>query len=228
MNRNDSRSIENFRKMPASQRRQVNLVPKRKYAVNKRFLDKDTLLAWAKENDITSKVKLRKVSKRGDPNEGTFKKVFGSWQAYREEAGLGPYHKPTYKPMFQEPPHDLDYLIRLVVECDLWFKKDWIQKHKEYPDVVPSVGVVFRECGSWQNLKVLAMSESLRLTLRQYLVLRRKLNRYPHKHECEKEGIDITPWIKKFKSKRILDGIIDEMEKAEENALRRRSEEQGG
>jgi hypothetical protein len=200
--------LDEILRMPAKQRRQIQLCrPKRrKRYIHGKFTPEE-LIVYLKEKGFHSVRQLQKNSAPGEPRFCDYREAFGQWSVACEKA-FG--KQPSI-----EPEDIASYLIKCVVQFDLWTKEAWQRAHEFQPDIVPSERRVRTNYGKWSNLFVCARRYSLKLTMDEYLKLRRKLGRTPTDQECRDEGIDMQRARELFCGKAEFDKFMEDLIKVE-------------
>ena len=162
---------------------------------------RDELLLFLRKNNIKGRKHLDKFRQDGGPSAYDYWKEFGSWSKAISTA-WGDF-----------VDIDRHYIVRTVVEFNLWTFKAYCRMRKLNPDVIPSIYVMRKEFGSWSVLKSIAQAFSVKETLRTYMELRRKLRRRPTNEDCQRARIDLTKVIEIYGDKRKFDRFVDSLEK---------------
>lgn len=165
----------------------------------RRVFSRDELIHFLVAGGFRSSRMLMRARNPGEPTVYDYRKEFGSWSkalvvAFGSDGG--------------EAPKNRMYVIRAVIEFNLWSKSRYIKVHKTCPDVVPSMRIVNRLFGSFGILKRLAAAKSLKKSLSDYLELREKIGRSPTSVQCAKAGIDLQAMHAMFGGKRQLNRFL--------------------
>jgi hypothetical protein len=145
-----------------------------------------------------------KVRKPDEPTVYEFRKAFGSWR----NASLQAF--PRVADGIQK---DKEYLLKLVLQFDLWTYKDYILAHKSNPEVVPSYKYLRKKWESYRSLVELAKRSSLQKIMERYMVLWRKMGKKPTLEQCKNDGVQIDEAIRLVGSRDKLDELIVLMER---------------
>ena len=162
---------------------------------------RDELITFLCKNGVTSSRQLQSFRKPLEPTVYDFQKYFGAWSTAVAEAHGEQLGRP-------EPPSEPIYIIRAVIEFDLWSQKKYFDARAKRPDVIPSSNQVRKLFGKFSNLFALAERESLKKTFENYLSLQRRLGRRPTAQDIRQEGLDLTIARKIFGGKAQFDQFI--------------------
>ncbi len=203
--------VEEYLSMPAEKRRRLRIgVQRGSYNKPAGPFTRDYIIDWAKNNNITTRDKLNKIRKQGDPNYNLICKEFGNWNLFKQEV-IG---KPNFE-IYEKPRTDARYLLQLVVQFNAWSRDSYRECHHKRPDIFPSEMYIRREFGTWKNLKKLANDYSTECMLKKYMLLRKKYGKWPTPSECTRERIDLRLLVTIFHSKKKLEDFLENMEKAD-------------
>lgn len=156
---------------------------------NRQRLHRSQLLDYLRRNDFRSRRSLQAGRRPGDPDIWDFLREFGKWSVARAEA----FGKPTFSAEFTG-----EYLVKLVVQNNLWTARLFLEEHRIRPDIVPSFYCVKKEFKRWENLKYYARRHDARRILSEYLRLMRRFGRRPTAQECEVKGINCQKLVDLF------------------------------
>lgn len=207
------RFLDELRKMPPEQRRQLDLFKKRgKYNVtDKKYLNRERILEWAKERGVSSQPQVRKLRQAGEPTVEVIEKVFGSWRNFLSEIGIERKEE-------EKPPADFDYIANVIVQFGLFDAEKYRAARKKRPDVIPSMNQVLKQFGTWTNASAIAARISMQYRIDEYLKLKKRYGRWPTPTECRNAKINIEPLVNIHGSKRALDAFLDKAQKADNYA----------
>jgi hypothetical protein len=147
---------------------------------------------------------LEACRKEGGPKVYDYQKEFGSWTQAILTA-----HGPPLPSIGQ---FDAKYMAKAVLEFGLWTQHRYREMRKQNPEIIPSIYFVYKEWGTWSNLKAYAKEFSMKQMLNSYMALWRRLGRTPTLTDCEEEGINLESPIAHFGSKREMDRLLSELE----------------
>ena len=116
---------------------------------------RNELIAYLCKNSVTSSRQLQSTRKPLEPTVYDFQKYFGAWSTAVTEA----HGEQSGRP---EPPSEPIYIIRAVIEFDLWSQQKYFDAKAKRPDVIPSSNQVRKIFGNFSNLFALAEKENLR------------------------------------------------------------------
>jgi len=201
--------LKDFLKLPAEERRQKtfsNINEKRFYG--KRSFSKEELITYLTINRFDSSRKLMDLRKDNEPTVYDCVKTFGSW-------------KETKKAVFGggiddlidgEPECDAEYLVKAVIENNLWTWRRYLEARKKRPDIIPSSHQIKKNWKAFSDLINFSKAYSIKHSAVKFLNLKNKLGRMPTKKDCEEAGINLERAIDKFGGKREFDKFIKNME----------------
>ncbi len=173
---------------------------RRKYNRENRSFSDEELLEYLRKNNIQTIQQLESERKAGEPRLYDYRKAFKYWNDAKKKAfGIG-----DVKPEF-----DAAYVLKCVVEFDLWTVRKYKSARRKNPDIFPSFCWAKKKWGGyWSILKGAAKQYSLKATMDEYVKLWRKLRRVPTMEEVKREGIVLESAIKFYKSKKELDKVM--------------------
>jgi hypothetical protein len=160
------------------------------------------LIDYMRENDFRTRDQLLRGRGDKDPAPYDFVKEFGSWTCAMD------FIWQREIPAIQ----DRKYVVKSIVEFNLWTRSAYRNKRQQRPDILPSVGFIYKEFGSWGTLKELARAFSLKATLEAYVSLRDSLGRMPTMEDCRRSNINMDRALKVLGGKRELNQLIRSME----------------
>jgi hypothetical protein len=143
------------------------------------------------------------LRKTGEPIVWDFRREFGSWSKAVDEA----FGREL------ETAFDELYLLKAVIQFDLWSKEAYRGARKKDPQIFPSVYFVIKSWGRWSTFMVSAKRMALKAVLYDYRKLERRLKRRPTLREARVRGIPIDMALKKFGGKYNLDELLEGLEK---------------
>lgn len=160
---------------------------------------KEQLAEYLRKSGFRTRDQLRAGRHEGDPTDDDYRQAYGTWTN-------------AVKEVFNIKPVDREYVIKSVIEFNLWRRDDYRIARKNRPDIFPSERVVIESFGGWRALKKMAAAMSLRKTIDRYLALKIKLGKKPTIIDCEVEGVIIDAAIKVYGSKNEFDKFIESLE----------------
>lgn len=187
--------------MSDEQRRRLRIGEKpRQYVVEaRRHFTREQLLEYLIKNKFTSRLKLIKGRKVGEPKAYDYCKEFGNWENARATAfGI--------KPM--DFGFNSEFLTKSVVEFNLWTANAYRKKRKLFPDVLPPLYKVLKKWHTYKMMVASARQLSLKATLEAYRKLQRRLGRIPTTEEARLDGIPLDDAIAYYDGKYKLDMVM--------------------
>ena len=160
---------------------------------------KEQLAEYLRKQGFKTRKELRNGRGEGDPTDDDYWKAYGSWTAATKE-------------IWGVQPLDRKYVIKSIIEFNLWSYDKYRKARLKRPDVLPSIYAVEKEFGSWAILKEMASAMSLRKTLQAYMELKRRLGKTPTRKDCQIAGIILDAALKIHKSKKNFDRFVESME----------------
>jgi hypothetical protein len=165
----------------------------------KRKFSREQLLAYLRDNKFTSRSKLRKGRKAGEPAGHDYVKEFGNWENARSDAfGMKPI----------DFGFDAKYLTQCVVEYNLWTQKKYMETRKIDPATFPCLRKVRKKWGSFSNLIGSARKLSFKKEIDAYGRLCRKLGRTATLEEARLDGVILDRAVAFYKGKHELDKLM--------------------
>ena len=152
----------------------------------------DELIDYLRRNNIHTISQLNSFRQPGDPKVQDFQKVFGKWSVAQQLA-FGPPLSKLYVTK--------DYLIDCVLKYNLHTQFEYLQKHRKYPDIIPSTYYIRRLFGSFKELRSAAYQRSIEGIVWESLKLRSRYGRNPSLIEYKAAGINIELALKWFDGK---------------------------
>jgi len=188
---------------------------KRPYAKRPNF-SRDELLSYLRDNKITTRNQLQKHRSASDPLLYDYTKMFQKWsiavnEAYKE---IPRPEKADGPPIATSNQEFDEYLAKLVIQFNLWTASAYRKARKSRPDVIPPFYIIMRQFQSFGRLIFMAKQFSLGENIDKYIVLKRRLGKWPTLPECYAHRIDLSKALNFFKTKRQLDQYLERMEKA--------------
>lgn len=189
--------------MPEDQRRKLRLRrrPRRYKKEVRERLSPEDLIQYLRSRQIHSRTDLTKNRKKGDPNRYDFVKAFGKWS------------KATYK-AFGAPVKtgkDGEYIVKAVLEMNLWTVRRFNEARKIDPISVPSWRQIIKTFGSYRNLMECARRKNLKTVLEEYRRVIRRLGHIPNAEELKRENLVIDEAVKFYGSKKAMDEFVSGM-----------------
>lgn len=160
---------------------------------------KEQLAEYLIKNNFRTRVQLRNGRQEEDPTDVDYCKEYGSWTAAVTE-------------IFNIQPVDRRYILKSIIEFNLWTKRSYQSVRKKRPDVFPSYCTIEKEFGSWGIAKELAVTMSVKKTLHAYMELKKRLGRRPTMEDCQMAGLIIDSVIKMYGGKSGFDKFVESLE----------------
>ena len=189
--------------MPDEQRRRLRLQKRfRHYKKQVRpRLSSEELLKYLRDNKIRSCDVLEKVRSSTDPTTNDFRREFGSWRETVRRA-FGTQIAPDI---------DGEYIVKAVLELNLWSVKRFREARKLDPVTVPSWRQVINKWRSYRNLIECARRMYLKGLLEEYRKLIRRLGHIPSLDEIREANLRMDKAIDFYGSKKKLDEFVSMM-----------------
>jgi len=182
--------IQRFLKLPYENRKiRIKKVRQARgnYRVSDHKFTPDEIIDYIKDNKLTRQCDLIRLHEANveTPSLYFVKQVFESWKnaislAYTGQLALDITPKKT----------DED-IIRLISDYKIKTARQYLKFREKDPAVFPSIYEVLRRFGYWLNLRRLACGYSIENILGRYISLRRRLNKWPSKKECQNANVEI-------------------------------------
>jgi hypothetical protein len=166
----------------------------------------DELLEYFKDKGITTQKSLLEIRRGDDPLPYDYIKAFGSWGKAKEIV-FGPK---------EVPPLEAEYMVKCIIEFDLWTRPVYEEACRKRPDILPSIYRILKKWGRWSNLTELAYRSSFKKTLDSYLLLKKKLGRTPSVKDCKRAGVKLESVRTLFGSKTEMDRFLIRVEENDE------------
>ena len=164
-------------------------------------MSQEDMLKYLRENNLRSQLQLEKFRKPTDPNVNDFRKKFESWSnAIRQAFG---------RQLVAD--FDSNYMIKAVIQFEIWTVKKYCIVRKMYPEAVPSWHAIVKEWGTFGKLKEAARRWSLKATLVAYDKLTRKLGHIPMIDEIRAANLNLDAALKFYGNKAAIDEFIREL-----------------
>lgn len=178
---------DDYLKLPTFQRLRVRLRrrPRKYHPKGRPKRSRDELIDYLRQNKVYSLYRLDIIWTLGAPVRYDYEKEFGDWNAARD-AAFGPNVLQKLKAVF-----NADYIVNGMLEFRITNRKKYLEMHKLYPEVFPSMRGVYKEFRSFADLKECARRKRLRGIIDEYMKLYRKKGRKPLWEECRREGVNI-------------------------------------
>jgi len=206
--------------MPPERRRRIRRRSKCKVKPftlpDKKNYTQQELLQWARERGVSSQRQLLAKRQDGDPNRNSFIRAFGSWSEFKRKLE-GKKDDPSQP---QPPEATAGYILKNIVDFDLWTVRLYMNARKKNPDTIPSMEKVKYHFGVWSNACYYASLMSAEIHVERYRQFKREKGRYPTVPECRRDLIDIGLLTQIHGSKRSLDAHLDQLEQMNEDRKR--------
>ena len=202
--------LNEFLKLSPEERRKKtfsNTNEKRFYG--RRSFTREELITYLTMNKLDSSRKLEEFRKDGEPTVYDCKKEFGSWEETKKAAFSIDLN---VDPFDGEPECDAEYLVKAVLENNLWTWRSYIEARKKRPDIIPSTHQVLKNFKNFSDLTNFSRAYSIKHSAVSFLNLKKKLGTMPTSKECESAGINLERIIDKFGGKREFNKFIKNME----------------
>lgn len=179
--------------------REVRCKVKFKKRKNKCYLyrgikfDRDYLVYYLRGKGFKSKRELHNGRKGWEPSCSHYIKEFGSWgEAKRFIWGIDgvAWNK--------EARTDPEYMVKAVIQFNLWRWVDYIAFRRKHPDLVPSYYQILREWGSFDTLKRVAAASSFKGLVVEYLKICKRMKRIVSRQEVEQLYPNLDNALKKI------------------------------
>lgn len=194
----------------------LDLKSKRKRGIRRRTPVKSPEFTRAELIDYIRKNNFRKLSQvfaasgNGRPTLWCFQKNFGTsfWSKVKQEA----FSPDSIRFKWQDDI-DAGYLMKLVLEFDLWTRDKYEKARLTHPSIVPPLNRIREKWGTFRRMKICARRYSIKIMLDEYLKLSRRLGRIPSVEDCKENGVYIDKAVEFFKGKKYMDMFLQMMEK---------------
>lgn len=194
--------VDKLLSLPADElkKRKKNRELRGSYRSHKRPVrTKQQLEEYLRKKGFKTRAQLRAGRDNEDPTDADYVKAYGSWTKAVDE-------------IWNESACDRNLVVRLIIEFNLWSRRDYMSAYKERPDVLPSFYAVEKEFGSWVIAKEIAGAKSLKKILQSYIQLKNRLGKVPTNEDCRLAGITIDNAVKFYGGKRALDEFVKDLE----------------
>jgi hypothetical protein len=201
--------LNDFLKLPPEERRKrtfSNVNEKRFYG--RRNFSEEEIVTYLTINGLDTSRKLANFRKDNEPTVYDCVKAFGSWkETKRAVFGVG-----IDDIINEEPKCDAEYLVKAVIENNLWTWRSYLEARKKRPDIIPSTNQIKKNWKAFSDLINFSKAYSIKHSAVSFLSLKREIGRTPTKKDCESAGINLERVIDKFGGKREFDKFIKNME----------------
>ena len=189
-------------KVPDDQKHRLRPFRKRRtYIWEKRKFSRDELLEYLKRNNFRSADKLKAGRELGEPAVYDYQKEFGNWENARSTA---------FGIRDMDFGFDEKYLIKAVIEFNLWSVRAYNQSRKKDPIVFPSVYKIRKKWGGkWSIMVGAAKQDCLKMVMTAYSRLWRRLGRRPRLEEVKDAGISLDRATELYGGKVRLDKVME-------------------
>ncbi|MCK9154683.1 MAG: hypothetical protein M0P12_01065 [Paludibacteraceae bacterium] len=164
---------------------------KRVVKLNHPFSDLELLNVLRRVGDghPISETKYKKDKKEGDPSTTLFWKRFGSFNNAVEM---------IYGKQVKDSRYDEVYFINLIIESRIKNQNEYLKKHKEMPDIFPSIGSAIRLFKNFGNLLKAAEHFNIKNQLMRCLEVKLAIKRCPRIEDYRDAGINTVLLLSKF------------------------------
>ncbi len=165
---------------------------------------KEELITFLLVNNIRTIRKLTEVRRKDiDPNFCHYRAEFKKWSnALIAAFGLE----------YEKPPSNPEYIIKLMIQFDVFKIEKYLQLWKNYPKIFPSYRRMRKAFGSFSLAVFAARQHSLIFMAEAFLNLKRRLGRMPKIEECKKDNVDITRLKRLFGSKKKMEKYMKKLD----------------
>jgi len=184
--------VERVLAMQSEKRRLLRLKRRSRGPYRKIRFTRDELIDYLVDNSISSVRQLARLRKADDPKRYDYDIEFGKWSE-AQKAAFGP---PSI--LEDKTPSSAEYLVKLLVQYDVWTVNKYLEWCRKRPDVFPSFYYVKKHWGRFSNLTYIARRFSYKQRLESYLCIKRRLGHWPTVVECLAEGLDVSAVIKEL------------------------------
>lgn len=117
-----------------------------------------------------------------------------------------------------EVPFVIDelYLVKLVVEYDITNSKEYLEKRKSIPQIVPSDYHVEKLFKNWGNLFEAAKKYNIKSQLMKCLAVKKDMGRSPKWEDYSRAGVNVDLLKRKYYQLRFLNRRVKMLEEADE------------
>jgi hypothetical protein len=159
--------------------------------------DGPELITFIVKNGIKTASDLHEKRTHGDPNLSDCNRLFGSWSKTKV-AAYGAEVKDIV-------PDDAEYVLKTVIQLELWTMEKYVEARRLKPEVVPPVDAVKKHWGGYKNLMALVIRTALKPFLERYLEICKKHGRIATPSECARENLPLDCAVSHFGSKELMD-----------------------
>lgn len=175
----------------------------------RRSFSKEELIEYLQDRECRSTRDLCRHRQSGEPMVWDYRKAFGSW-SMAQLAAFGDEEKAEQR---RKNADDAEYLVRTVLELNLWTRGKWRKAREKMPDVIPSEFHVVRHWGSFEGLFAFARIYSMRHVVYDYMGLKLRLRKTPTWDDCDVAGLDIRESVRLMGGKREFDRFVKDLER---------------
>lgn len=177
---------------------------RRTYIRENRHFSKEELLEYLRKNNFRSAHQLEVGRKPCEPNVYDYRKEFGNWENARSA---------VFGIRTMDFGFNAHYLLKTVIEFNLWTVRAYQAKRILEPDIFPSLRQIRKKWGGkWSIMVGAAKQLSFKATLDAYKKLWRRLGRKPTMEDASIAGISLESVLRYYKRKEELDKMIETWE----------------
>lgn len=138
---------------------------------------------FIKERNVLTQTQLNQISDKAKPTFYHVKKHFGNWDNLRYQAfGI--------KKIFKVKPNPIT-VLKAIAEYRINTLDEYLAYRQKEPTLFPSRRQIDNLFGCWTNAKRLSLAFDNESILLRYMLLKKKLHKYPNRSDCRKHGIEI-------------------------------------
>lgn len=206
-------SLQEILGLPDEERRKLKIRRIRRKVVRqvRRQTSPGEMLKILRDRSVRSSRKWMKVRFPSDPTIYDFRKEFGSW---RKAVKL------AFREVDSRIEMDAEYLVKLVIQFDLWTYDKYISVHKAQPEIVPSYEYLRKRWESYKSLVEFARRSALKSVVDRYFSLYRRLGKKPTMEQCRVDGVQLDEAIRLLGGRNNLNELIVMMEQLYEKQRR--------
>lgn len=166
---------------------------------------REELISFLSINNIKTIPQLMEIRRKNiDPSFCHYRVEFSKWSnALVAAFGMD---------IFNKPPSNAEYIIKLLIEFDVFRIEKYTQLCKKFPKIFPSYRKMIKVFGTFALVKFAARQHSLISMAEEFLNLKRRLGRMPKLEECKKENIDVTRLKRMFGNKKKMEKYMKQLD----------------
>lgn len=208
----DIKRIQKFVRIRYNKERKKRVVPK--------YVDEDFFSAIKRigKGERLSENNYTKLREKTDPTTPSFYNRFGSYKnAIEILFGVEPVD--IFKPVIDEL-----YMVKVVNEYQIKTGAQYLQKRKQFPDIIPTEYYVIKLFKNYRTLFASANLYSVTLQLRKCLQVKINMSKSPDLSDYSKNGINVKLLIRQFRTLKNLNYKVRLLEEAYEISRRNRDQ----